>query len=83
MFYQVDLSNQYPWVYYSHAPKNFEMLGVIKITDVGVYRVGALVQNLETGLYSMFNAGVLSSLDQDLVKQALDRYNKHGAVLIV
>lgn len=82
MFYRVNLGIYANWLLYSHVPKSYEILGTIEITDAGFYRVGALAQNLETGLYCMFNAGVLTSLDQNLVLDAIDRYNKRQTEIV-
>lgn len=55
--------------------KGFETLGVVTQGDF----TGALVRNINTGIYCMANAGVLRSLDQRRIKAALGISNNAGA----
>lgn len=62
----VDLSGKAGLYQHQKLP-GWEVLGTVTQGDA----TGALVRNLNTGLYAMANAGAIRSVDQRLVRNAL------------
>lgn len=54
---------------YQQTPLNgWDILGTVRTDKT---KIGALVRNKKTGLYSQANAGLLRSLPQELVQQLI------------